>query len=159
MLDGGSMTGTLTAMHSRTVQAVMPQFTTLDVYLPAKILLMPGRPPKFSFLYPPAVAQITLNHFRDQSQATAVLFSMRTVDPSGRASDEFLGYLTNCVYAANMARVTFALFGMPSMPIGSELGSSWCMALANVFQFSQDSILDPTEHQSPPPPSGGERDR
>ena len=76
MLGGGSLKGTLSAMESRTMQAVMPQFATLDVHLPATVLVLPAQPPKFKLTWPPAVAQISLNHSRELSDATAVLFSI-----------------------------------------------------------------------------------
>ena len=151
MQNGGSLTGTLTSMRSRTFEAIWPAMTTADVYLPGRILAGPGRPPKFTFLYPPAAAQITLNLFNNQDQAVGVIYAVRSVDENGKTYDS--EYFTNSVYALAMERVSVAVFGEKGE---GGFGTPWCMALLNVFQFSSDSGIEQTDPIPPVQPGRGD---
>lgn len=126
-MKAGSVRGTLAAMYSYTLSTVELPSSTLDVHLPPTVVAVHGRHPT----YPPGVAQITLSASMDES--FGIIFGVRTIDDNGRVSDSDF-YSTNCIYALQMARVTFAMYGS-------------CTALANLFQFSRDSTLEPTPPQ------------
>jgi hypothetical protein len=125
----GAAKGTITSLTSYTLQAVSPATTMLDVYTSGG----------------PAVAQITLNHFNNATGAMGAIVDVQATDGSGGT------FFTNAVYSGAMTRVSFyvhAGFGAGS------IGDTWCMALANIFEYDPGATIDATPPE-PQPGSGG----
>jgi hypothetical protein len=143
--SAGSIQGSIVAMYSYTLD-ITDAGLSFDVHLPSQGIAHPGGTKH----YLPGVAQITTNLFQNQSSNAATVFSVLSGNPQVDSD-----FFTNCVYAADMARVTFGCISTPAEGFAGDTGGGipWCMALANVFLFAEGSSIVPTP--LPPPARGG----
>ncbi len=142
----GSIQGSIAAMYSFTLD-ITDAGLSYEVNLPPEGVIHPaGKPLQFLS----GVAQITTNLFQNQSSNAATVFSVLSGSPQVESE-----YFTNCVYASDLAQVTFVCISNPAEGFADDTGGEipWCMALANVFLFAPGSSIVPTP--LPPPSRGG----